>query len=142
MGSKNRRVLGSGIVPGPRPTPAPAAPQLDATADQLRELIREARGVLKDLERERRAVEKLAADKAEAIIEARVNVCMDQLNDHIAQTIKLTDAETRKYFQRVVNDALLQADAEAPTLTAVIEAVNVLRRAAVHQTLAGVIEDA
>ena len=86
-------------------------------------------------------MEKLAADKAEAIIEARVNVCMDQLNDHIAQTIKLTDAETRKYFQRVVNDALLQADAEAPTLTAVIEAVNVLRRAAVHQTLAGVIED-
>lgn len=88
MGS-NRRKLGAGTpqVGGPAPRRKMDTPE-EAIAE-LRELLAEARGVLSDLVRERKAVEALARTRAEQVIESTAQ-CMDELNAHIAETIRIT----------------------------------------------------
>lgn len=68
--------------------------------DELRELIREAHGLLKDLRVERRAVEQLLDGipaKVDARIEERVKVGLEALSEATRKTI---DAATDRVFAR------------------------------------------
>lgn len=73
-----RKTPGAGHVPAPR-----AADDIRDLAEELRAAAREAREALGDLQRERKAIEQLARDKAEEVIASHVNSCIDELARHI-----------------------------------------------------------
>lgn len=106
--AKPRRALGTGLPSqgGPAPRQLPDIDTLTKTADDLRELLREARGVLSDLARERKAIEQLARDRAQEAIETHVNACIKGLETHIHQQINASAAEINKSFKGLLDKYL------------------------------------
>lgn len=102
------------------------------TAEELRALLREARGVLGDLVRERKAVEQLARERAEKVIESHVNACIDELTRHVNREMPIYGAQIRNYFQGVLDHYLNPGRYDhpgAPSVPEVLDAVAIIGRA-------------
>lgn len=132
-----RKTPGAGHVPAPRGGTEEAAAE---TIARLREELREARGALSDLVRERKAVEQLARDHAEKAIETHVNNCIGQLTDHVNQQLVKYGEAIQSYFHDVLLHTLREgkhAKPDAPSLPELLSASEVMRRAYAHRAEVG-----
>lgn len=82
--------------------PSKVLRQIEAKTEQLRELIREANGVVKDLVRERKATERLAREMAATVIEAHVNGKMDELEVFIGKQMKASQTAITESFGQML----------------------------------------
>ncbi|MEU4578976.1 hypothetical protein [Nonomuraea sp. NPDC023979] len=76
----------------------------DRTADELRELIREGHGLLKDMRAERRAIEQLLDDipaKVDARIEERVKAGLEVLGEQTKEAMDRAVAKVGREFDRL-----------------------------------------
>ncbi len=88
---------------------------LQQTAGELRELIREAHGLLKDLRTERRAVERLLdgiGDRVDTRIDDAVKTGLEQLGESTRQAMDNAVAKVGKEFERLER-IFLGTDAES-----------------------------
>lgn len=107
--SRRKNTEGAGSIPAPSGGPEQAMVE---TAETLRALLREARGVLGDLTRERKAIEQLARDRAEKVIETHVNDMMAQLSSHVDTQYKVITEQLRQYFAAMVKNWTGSIDVE------------------------------
>ncbi len=119
----------------PKSSPAPRGDVVDQAAvvtEQLREQLREARGSLGDLLRERKATEKLARDRAEEAIETHVNACLRELTTHVDRIIVQYGESIQRYFQDLIDNFCNPAEhglPDAPSVPEVLGAIDIITRA-------------
>lgn len=117
---------------GPVPAPAGAVDQAGVVLEQLRAELREARGALGDLVRERKAVEQLARERAEQIIETHVNVCLAELTDGLNKNLEANARQILKYYQDMLDHYMnpkRHGMPDAPSLTEILDATSIINRA-------------
>jgi hypothetical protein len=103
---------GRGAAPRPRPKPAPepspepepetASPVSTEVADELRELIREARAVLGDLQRERKAAAEIVATGLQSLVGAELYRLLHEPDGVYQAEMRELHAETASRVAEVV----------------------------------------
>lgn len=121
-------------TPGAGTVPAPAGPvdQAQALIRQLREELREARGALGDLVRERKAVEQLARSRAEAVIEGHVNAMLVELGVNLNGQLVEHGNNIQLYFGAMLDHYLnpqKHGKPDAPSVPEILAATEVINRA-------------
>lgn len=129
--SKRKTTRGAGTVPAPRATPEEAA---RIVAAELRELLGEARGVLSDLVRERKAIEQLARTSGQEVIETHMRAAVTDLEKWLQLQMTESQAMVRESFQKILNSYIGDSPKErlkrrgAPSVPELMNAAEVIQR--------------
>lgn len=102
----------------------------------LRAAAREAREALGDLQRERKAVEQLARERAESVIASHVNACLTELTEDTGRQLGQIRDDVHKFCRDMIEAVSHGTEhPEPPSMREMLNAADVLARAEAHGML-------